>query len=123
MNSYDNNKIKELRIDEWIWVIFIILSVLNIFGDECEKDCCINYDANKDSLAKKIFTFTVFVSLLIYCYLAYQRYSRVKLKHQYQQESSLDELRFFGSILVVIASIIFLYYQLETTTPENPSIE
>ena len=118
-----NNKVQELRIDEWIWVTFIILSVLNIFGDECEKDFCLKHDINKDKLAKKIFTFTVFVSLLIYSYLAYQRYSNLQAKWNTNQNTFLDEMRFFGSILVVVASFIFLYYQLETTSASNPSIE
>ena len=33
----NNDKERELRVDEWIWVIFIILSIFNIFGDELEK--------------------------------------------------------------------------------------
>ncbi|MGN1268332.1 MAG: hypothetical protein ACI4U0_02370 [Candidatus Aphodocola sp.] len=119
----NNDRLTELRIDEWIWITFIILSALNIFGDECEKDFCIHHDVSKDRIAKKIFTFTVFVSLLIYCYLAYQRYGRLQMKRSINQNVSLEEMRFFGSILVVVASFIFLYYQFETTTADNPSIE
>ena len=33
----NNQKEKELTIDEWIWIIFIILSIMNILGDELEK--------------------------------------------------------------------------------------
>ena len=66
---------------------------------------------------------SVFVSLLIYCYLAYQRYGRLQMKRSINQNVSLEEMRFFGSILVVVASFIFLYYQFETTTADNPSIE
>lgn len=34
----NNNKINELKIDEYIWIIFIILSTLNIMGDESKKN-------------------------------------------------------------------------------------
>lgn len=123
MNKSEKDKLMELKIDEWIWIIFIILSALNIFGDEYEKDFYLCHDIYKDGIAKKIFTFTVFVSFLIYCYLAYQRYCDIKVRRQMGQYSSLNELRFVGNILVVISSFIFLYYQLETTSASNPSIE
>lgn len=34
----NGDKIKELKIDEWIWIVFIILSALNICGDEFEME-------------------------------------------------------------------------------------
>ncbi len=118
----ENDKLKDLKIDEWIWVVFIILSALNIFGDELEKDYYLHHNTTKDKTAKKIFTLTVFISFLIYCYLAYQRYQRVQIMKTTKKDTKLEELRLFASILVVIASIIFLYYQLEDTSASNPSI-
>lgn len=118
----ETDHLKELRIDEWIWVVFIILSALNIFGDELEKDYYTQHNIQKDKTAKKIFTITVFISFLIYCYLAYQRYQRVQILKTTNKNTELEEMRLFASILVVIASIIFLYYQLESTSTSNPSI-
>lgn len=123
MNKNENDKLTELKIDEWIWIIFIILSALNIFGDEYEKDYYIHHDVYKDSIAKKIFTFTVFISFLIYLYLAYQRYTKMKITKNQHQDTSICDTRFFASILVVIASLLFLYCQLEDTNASNPSIE
>ena len=40
MGNVDNERVKEIVIDEWIWVVFIILSALNIGGDELEKKYC-----------------------------------------------------------------------------------
>ena len=37
MNTKDKERVSELVIDEWIWGVFIILSILNITGDEFEK--------------------------------------------------------------------------------------
>ena len=33
----NNNILTELTVDEWIWIIFIILSILNIYGDYVKK--------------------------------------------------------------------------------------
>ncbi len=120
MNNYD--QIKELVIDEWIWVIFIILSVLNIFGDEFEKDFYQENDNFKDQNAKNIFTFTVFISFLIYCYILYQRYNKTKLFHLQNKDTTICDFRCLGSILVVIASIIFLCCQLKEKNASNPSL-
>ncbi len=118
----NDNIIKELVIDEWIWVIFIILSFLNIFGDELEKDYYQQNDIEKDQSAKNIFTFTVFISFLIYVYLFYQRYTKTKKMRSLKKDTTLCDLRCLGSILVVTASIIFLYCQLKEKSATNPSI-
>ena len=60
MNGIDRERVTELVIDEWIWVAFIILSVLNISGDELEKKYCINHEENAKSKAKNIFTIIIF---------------------------------------------------------------
>ena len=118
----DDKRIGELKIDEFIWVVFVILSVINIFGDECEKDYCKNHVYEQKIRSKRIFTFTIFASLLIYLYLEYQRfnhYSECKIKGQ---NTSIWELRCFGGALVIVATVLFLYCQIVETDPANPSI-
>ena len=122
-NNIDIERVSELVIDEWIWVIFIILSVLNISGDELEKKYCYYHQETAKTNSKKIFKLTVFSSFLIYCYLAYKnccKYQKLKL---HNKDTSLIGTRCIGSILVVIASFLFLTAQLKSEEPTNPSIE
>ena len=107
----DYNRIHELKIDEWIWIIFIILSSLNIFGDECEKRYCITDNNYQKKISKCIFTFTIFCSLLIYLYLEYQRYYHLKDCFNKKQNTLIWELRCFGGFLVIVATLLFLYCQ------------
>lgn len=118
----ENKKIQELTIDEWIWGIFILLSLLNIYGDKLEKDCEIQYEQEKKSLAKKIFTLTIFISLLIYLYLSYKKYQVYKENKENNRSIDICQTRWFASILVVVASTLYLYCQLKDTTPQNPNI-
>lgn len=118
----NNNQIKELWIDEVIWFIFIFLSIINIIGDECKKDYYVNDNNEKEELSKKIFLFTLFISFLTYLYISYMKYKRLKYCYSNNQDCTCAEARFIGSIMVVIASGIFLYCQLKETTPVNPSI-
>lgn len=123
MNNKDIERARELVIDEWIWIVFIILSILNISGDELEKKYCY-YHIEKEKLrAKNIFTLTVFVSFLIYVYLAYKNCNKYKKAKLANQDTSVISARSIGSILVVIASTLFLTAQLKDTKATNPSIQ
>lgn len=125
MNEIDRERVSELVIDEWIWVAFIILSALNIGGDELEKKYCYHKKVveNEMDLSKKIFTLTVFGSFLIYIYLAYRNCKKYNKLKQCNDDISLIRIRCFASLLVVFASLLFLYAQLHDKVPTNPSIE
>ena len=118
----DYDKISQLRIDEWIWVIIIFLSIMNIFGDECEKDFCIYHNTIKKKQAKKIFIFTLFISLLIYLYLEKIRYKNLVSCRLNKQNTIFWEIRCFGGFLVIIATLLFLYCQIVEPDPQNPLI-
>jgi len=114
----NNPRTKELQIDEIIWIFFIIISIINIIGDEFEKDYCKNNNPNSLNTSKNIFTFTLSISLLIYIYILYLRYN----KYKKNPDESLNKKRLFASIIVVIASSINLYCQLKDRQPTNPTI-
>ena len=65
----------------------------------------------------KLFLFLTFVSLIIYVYFFMRNYSDYQ---KYKNKSY--EVRLFGSILVLVASICFIYFQLTTRTEDSPSI-
>ena len=118
----NNNAIKELKIDEFIWIIFIILSIINIIGDKC----LINYykynNKDKNKQAKDIFTLSVFISLIIYIYLLYKRYKVYYNNKINNKNTNICGTRLFATILVVTATILFLYCQLEDRKAVNPTI-
>ena len=117
-NMNNNTRLKELQIDEIIWIIFITISIINIIGDEFEKKYCTTKDLTSLNKSKNIFTFTLFASLLIYSYILYTRYQ----KYKNNTNNNLNKERLFASILVVIATIINLYCQLKDRQPTNPTI-
>ena len=123
MTDRDYERVSELVIDEWIWVVFIILSILNISGDEIEKHYCYYHERRDKEISKKIFKITVFISFLIYIYLAYKNSKKYKIALERNQDTSIISIRMVASILVVIASSMFLYAQIKDSEPVNPSIE
>lgn len=115
-------EIKNLIIDEVIWVIFIFLSIINLVGDECKKDYYVKSDTERETLSKKIFLFTLFVSFVIYIYVAFLKYKKVRYCYENNLDSACAEARLLASIMVVIASGIFLYCQIKESNPVNPAL-
>ncbi len=118
----DYDRIRELRIDEWVWWLFIGLSFFNIIGDEFEKDYCTYHSIGKKLISHDIFTFTIFASLLIYLYLEYHRFEKIGDLKRKGVNASLWEIRSLGGFLVCVATVLFLYCQIVDFDFVNPQI-
>lgn len=114
----NGDRLRELQIDEIIWVIFITISIINIIGDEFEKKYCTTKNPSSLNTSKNIFTFTLFASLVVYCYILYTRVQKLNRN----PNNPLTKQRLFASILVVVASIINLSCQIKDRQPTNPTI-
>lgn len=123
MRKSEIDKVHDLVIDEWIWVIFIILSFLNIRGDECLKDYCYNHNSRDKLLSKKIFKFTVFISFLIYIYIASDNMNKYFKKKSANKDPGVLGTRCFSSILVVVAAFLSLMIQFNDQETLNPDLE
>ena len=118
----DYSRICELNTDEWIWVLFIFLSIMNIFGDECEKDFCFFHVKKKKIISRKIFIFTLFISLLIYFYLEDKRREKLRMCIKNKQNTYFPKIRYFAGIFIIIATLLFLYCQIFEPDPVNPGV-
>ena len=95
---------------------------MNILGDELEKKFYRERDISSKNLSKSIFTLTVLISFFIYIYLSYRQYQVIQTNKQNNKNTTICETRFFASILVVIASFLYLYCQLNDKEDINPSL-
>ena len=119
----NDNLISDLKIDEIIWIIFIFLNIINIVGDECLISYYKDNKLDKNKQAKDIFTFSVFITLNIYIYLLYKRYKVYESNKIKNGDTKICGIRLFGTILVLVATVLFLYCQIEDKKAENPIIE
>lgn len=106
----NNNLIKKLEIENFIWYIYIILILLSIYGNVFEK----NYILTKNNYYKNIYrNITIFVfviALIIYIYYFYESYNTINnLNHCTEKKKNLNELSFFATTLILISGIIFVY--------------
>lgn len=103
--------LREVTINEWIWIIFVILSLANIYGDELEihslkeKHC-------RDKKAKKVFLITASIALIIYFYFMKNSYNKLqKLKSQ-NKDTRLQEINFLGNTLVFLGALTLIYFNI-----------
>ena len=110
MNSREFDDIKRLDFEDFLWIVNIVLSVLNIFGDNCDKNYLKTHDDNWKHNASKIFKITVIVSLFIYLYFFIRNY------HDYEKCSENDKnlylIRLFSSVFFITGTLCLLYFQL-----------
>lgn len=119
MNTF-NEEVKNVIIDEYIWVIFIIISFFNIIGDEMDKKNII-FGNNHSRKAKNIFLFTSFIGIIIYAYFIIRNYNDY-VEHMNSDDINLYQQRLIGSILIFIGSILIIYFSLNVKTVYSPEV-
>lgn len=108
MSIFDND-LKRLNFEDYIWVIFIVLSILNIVGDNYQKQFLESKSSNDEIRANNIFTFVLVVSFLIYLYFLIRNVNA--LKRSEEEAKGLFSIKTFGSVLFVVGILCLIYFQ------------
>ena len=105
------NRIKQINIENKIWIIYIGIIILSWYANIFEK----NYFLYKNNLSKKKYkdiTIIIF-SILVLVYLYFLKGSIDDIKNlkpnDTKEKKDLVYLSFIGSLLVFTSGIIFLY--------------
>lgn len=107
-------KLREIKISDYIFIIFIIISLSGIFADHEEKEDLIGKDPKGNEKAHKIRLIALTVSLLIYIYFLH---TKIK-KRESITNKFLNNLDILASILFIIGGIIFLYNEYKGDSSE-----
>lgn len=111
----EDELIKRLSFENWIWIIYIIIAAFSIYGDELIKKSIRENDKKADITAKTIFTDILIITIIIYLYFLYRNYKDLE-KHPNERTY---KIRFLGSVFTLIGVFCFLYFQLNITTEED----
>ena len=106
-----NNKIKETRIEDYIWVIYIGIIILSWYSNTLERKYFIYNDLNSEKDYKKIITFIFFVLVLVYIYFFKNSLDDfVNLNpNDSDYKKKIVSLSFLASSFILLSGIIFLY--------------
>ena len=114
--NYDtlNDKLKQLKIEDYIWVIYIGIIILSWYSNSLER----NYFLTNNKISKdkynNIMVLIFSILLIVYLYFLKDSYDSLKdLKDSDSKEKKdLVYLSFIASLLIFISGAIFLYIAL-----------
>ena len=106
----DNYKrLKQIEIENKIWIIYFFLIGLCLYGNSFEKKYFL-YGNNYDKEKYRKITIVIFsIAVIIYSYFFVDSYKDVKNNNYNTKSKSYSELSFLGSTLILISGLIFLY--------------
>ena len=108
------NKIKQINIEDKIWIIYIGIIFLSWYSNSLEKNYFINNDLNSKNKYRKIIILIFSIIVIVYFYFLKSSIDDIKNLKQSDRErkKNLTYLSFIGSSLIAISGLIFLYIAL-----------
>lgn len=110
-----NEKLRQLKIEDFIWLIYIGIIFLSWYANNLEREYFIYNDLKSRDSYRKVMIFIFVILVIIYFYFLTDSYYDVKnLKSSdSEQKKNLTTLSFFASLLIVISGLIYLYILLK----------
>lgn len=106
-----NERIKEINIEDFIWIVYLGIIALSFYSNSLERKYFIfNNEVDKEKYQKIII---VIFSILVIVYLYFLKSSVDNIKNlnssASQETKNLTYLSFLASLLIAISGFIFLY--------------
>lgn len=114
-NEELQNKLKELSIEDFIWLIYIGIIFMSWFANSLERDYYINNNEESKNKYRNIMIIIFSILVVVYTYFFKDSLDDVKnLKiTDSQNKKNLISLSFIASALILISGLIFLYIAIE----------
>lgn len=105
------NKLKQLKIENFIWIIYIGIIILSWYANSLEKKFFIFNDLCSKDKYRRVMIFIFSILIVVYFYFlkdSYKDFKNISNKDNCQKQN-LIFLSFLGSLLIFISGLIFLY--------------
>lgn len=111
MSNELEEKLKQLRIEDFIWVIYIGIIFLSYYSNYLERKYYVSGDVNSKNKYRNIMILIFSILIFVYLYFLYDSYKSINnLKFSdSEKKKRLLYLSFLASLLIFISGIIFLY--------------
>lgn len=104
-----NNDLDRLNFENFIWIIFIGLALLNIVGDYLLKEFIKNNNQSDESRANKIFLFVLVVTFFIYLYFFIRNFNALEKANE--EDKRVFSIKLLGSAFLIAGVICLIYFQ------------
>lgn len=109
-----NDKFKEierLNFEDILWIIFIVLSILNIVSNKCQKDYVRSNIQYYEDYANNISIFVLVVLFFVYLYFFIRNCSMYNNKIN---ATKTDLIKVIGSLFFIMGVLCLLYFQINS---------
>lgn len=110
-NNELKEKLKQLNIEDFIWIIYIGIIALSYYSNSLERKFFVFNDLESKEKYRKIIIIIFSILVIVYLYFLKDAYQSVKdLSYKdTEKKKKLVYLSFIGSLLIAISGFIFLY--------------
>ena len=116
------NRIAQLNIEDFIWIIYILIIILSYYSNSLERKYLLFNDNNNKERYRKIII--IIFSILIVVYVFFLKNSVEDIKNlkptDSEKKKKLVYLSFIASLFIAVSGFIFLYI---AVTDEDLNIE
>lgn len=115
MNEELLKKLKQLEIEDFIWLIYIGIIIMSWYSNSLERNFFIYNDLESKEKYRKIIIGIFTILVIVYLYFLEDSYEDVKNINfnNLTKKDYLTILSFIASLLIAISGFIFLYIALE----------
>ena len=111
MNNSDFSEIGRLNFEDILWIIFIGLSILNIIGNNYQKEYVRSNIKYFEDKADNISVFVLSVLFLVYMYFFLRNYNMYNNK---ENPTNVDLIKVIGSLFFIFGTLCLLYFQVNS---------
>lgn len=106
-----NQRLKKLRIEEFIWLIYIGIIVMSWYSNQYERKYFIYNDLASKEKYQNMLILIFCILIVVYLYFLQDSYNDFKNLSPYDSDKkkNLTYLSFIGSLLIAISGFIFLF--------------
>lgn len=104
------NEINRLNFEDWLFIIIIVLTIVNIFSDQLQKKYILTNNKKYIEKSTELFIITLIIAIFIYLYFVKRNYNLYKQSSK--ENKMLFGIKLLGSILIVVGTILLLYFQI-----------
>lgn len=114
MNNNIKKRLKQINIENNIWLIYLIIIGLSFYSNKLEKDYFINKNIISKETYRKINTIIFIILILVYSYFEEDAInSFFKNQDKTSKQKQYDTLILIASTTILISGFIFLYIILD----------
>ena len=114
-----NKRIKNLKYENIIWGIYIVIIALNFISNDYEKYYYLTKDIRCRKIYKNINIFAIGITILIYAYTEINSYLNYINKSNNKEKDKYKTYSLIASTLILLGGLILLYNAIFDNTIEE----